>query len=87
MPVVAAVESVFDPVADPVFDAVFAESVFDAVAPVVEACAALSDAAAEERLGTAPEVAAEMGAARSAAAAKATSCDRENFIVNVWMCH
>ena len=34
-----------------------------------------------------PEVAAEMGAARSAAAAKATSCDRENFIMNVYMCH
>lgn len=76
-----------DPVADPVFDAVFAELVSDAVPPVVEPCAALSDAAAAERLGFAPEVAAETGAARSVAAAKATSCDRENFIVSVRMCH
>ena len=82
-PVVAAVEPVLDPVAEPVF----AEPVLDAVSAVFDACTSLSDLAAEERLGTAPELeSAEMGAARSVATARATRCDRDNFIVNVCVC-
>jgi hypothetical protein len=81
-------EFVLDPVAEPVFDAVFAEPVLDAVFAVEDSCASLSDFAAEERLGTPPELeAAEMGAARSVAAARAKRGDRENLMMNVRMCN
>ena len=79
--VVAAAESVFEPV--PVFEAVFAESVL--AGAVDDAAASLSDFAADERLGTPPPevVSAAMGAARSAAAMRAKNGDRENFMICV----
>lgn len=72
----------FVPLAEPVVDAVFAVLVLDAAAD--DDSSWLADSSADERLGTAfDEVAAEMGAARRAAAARAMKCDRENIMMDV----